>query len=526
MKNIVLFIWLFSYFAHAEVFMQEATYIMGDDDSKMTAKRKAILIAKRDSIEKAGVYMSSYSKSINGILMDDVIENFSASVLKTTVLEEVFHYPKYWVKIKAEIDIDLLNKKIQQFVSSAVHVDTQIKSAQNEIEQYNEKLEKLLDTRNKKKFLKEIQEKKRLLINKVKELSNAKNITFDTVSDTNYAYITITSPIEFTEVYRDEKYIGMAPIHMYKVPANKIIHLKGVNDKRYYPEDIVLSQSYKKLSSQIIHLEFKKADTELFLIGKENAKLYINNVITRTIFDDTRVIKIPAGKNIRISIVHQDGCFSVRKDLWANKTYEMNYRLNKKICSSLENTIEHNGLAYKTVLSPFTGKVWLDRNLGAKRVCTAVDDSSCYGDYYQWGRDADGHEKKRSKGFIKGKKQNRYDWNESQDDTLWKGRNAKNNPCPKSFRIPSIDELYAETIQKGIRNKGDAFMSFLKLPASGFKSKENGYLENRGRYTQLWSSNVEDIYAKYIYFDTKHFGVDSSSRANGNGVRCIKNSRP
>lgn len=54
------------------------------------------------------------------------------------------------------------------------------------------------------------------------------------------------------------------------------------------------------------------------------------------------------------------------------------------------------GLVYETVTSPVTGRVWLDRNLGASQVCTALDDTNCYGDYYQWGRDTDGHEKSNS----------------------------------------------------------------------------------------------------------------------------------
>ena len=48
---------------------------------------------------------------------------------------------------------------------------------------------------------------------------------------------------------------------------------------------------------------------------------------------------------------------------------------------------------YLEVTNTTTGETWLDRNLGASRVCTALDDAACFGDYYQWGRDADGHEK-------------------------------------------------------------------------------------------------------------------------------------
>ncbi|MDZ7738239.1 MAG: hypothetical protein U5K32_04030 [Bacteroidales bacterium] len=38
----------------------------------------------------------------------------------------------------------------------------------------------------------------------------------------------------------------------------------------------------------------------------------------------------------------------------------------------------------------------MDRNLGASQVATASDDENGYGDLYQWGRSADGHESRTS----------------------------------------------------------------------------------------------------------------------------------
>ena len=45
-----------------------------------------------------------------------------------------------------------------------------------------------------------------------------------------------------------------------------------------------------------------------------------------------------------------------------------------------------------TVVNPVTGKVWLDRNLGATQVAISSTDADSYGDLYQWGRNADGHQ--------------------------------------------------------------------------------------------------------------------------------------
>ena len=48
------------------------------------------------------------------------------------------------------------------------------------------------------------------------------------------------------------------------------------------------------------------------------------------------------------------------------------------------------------VTNPTTGKIWMDRNLGASQVATSSTDANAYGDLYQWGRAADGHESRTS----------------------------------------------------------------------------------------------------------------------------------
>src|SRR5574344_2515705 len=48
------------------------------------------------------------------------------------------------------------------------------------------------------------------------------------------------------------------------------------------------------------------------------------------------------------------------------------------------------------VTNPTTGRIWMDRNLGASQVATSSTDEAAYGDLYQWGRAADGHESRTS----------------------------------------------------------------------------------------------------------------------------------
>ncbi|GHB53105.1 hypothetical protein [Mongoliitalea lutea] len=48
------------------------------------------------------------------------------------------------------------------------------------------------------------------------------------------------------------------------------------------------------------------------------------------------------------------------------------------------------------VINPRTGRVWMDRNLGASQAATHISDNLAYGDLYQWGRGADGHQCRNS----------------------------------------------------------------------------------------------------------------------------------
>ena len=146
-------------------------------------------------------------------------------------------------------------------------------------------------------------------------------------------------------------------------------------------------------------------------------------------------------------------------------------------------TITHNNTTYGTVTSPYTGKVWLDRNLGASQVCTAFDDTACFGDYYQWGRNYDGHQSPTSSitttqasdvnnagsSFII------YDGDWTSVDETGATRAANwsktdgSSVCPVGYRVPTLTELKEETLDNGVTNSATAFSNFLKLPSAGWR---------------------------------------------------------
>ena len=165
--------------------------------------------------------------------------------------------------------------------------------------------------------------------------------------------------------------------------------------------------------------------------------------------------------------------------------------------------LDKQGNIYYEVHSSYTGDIWLDRNLGASRVCQSIDDKQCYGDYFQWGANKKGWK-------------NNYIAN----DNLWRGVNGKNNPCPKGFRIPTLDELTLVTVSQGLRNRKAIFNSFLKLPPAGYRYYDSGSMDGQGSEGHVWSSSSND---KYLYFSSSNdAGEHSSDRASGFSVRCIK----
>ena len=187
------------------------------------------------------------------------------------------------------------------------------------------------------------------------------------------------------------------------------------------------------------------------------------------------------------------------------------------------------------VLNPATGKTWMDRNLGASRAATSSTDAEAYGDLYQWGRAADGHQKRTSGttstlsnsdtpghgDFIIGMG-SPWDWRSPQNDNLWQGVNGINNPCPAGYRLPTEAELNSERLSWSSNNAAGAFASPLKLPVAGYRNFSYGSLFNVGSYGRYWSSTVDGSLSRSLFFSSSTAYMLSGSRANGSSVRCLK----
>jgi len=179
-----------------------------------------------------------------------------------------------------------------------------------------------------------------------------------------------------------------------------------------------------------------------------------------------------------------------------------------------------------------TGKTWMDRNLGATQVATSSTDANSYGDLYQWGRGADGHQCRTSAttstlsstdqpghgDFILAAE----DWRSSANTNLWQGVNGVNNPCPSGYRIPTETELNAERLSWSSNNSAGAFASPLKLPLAGYRGSYPPAINNVGTYGFYWSSTVSSTNSRSLFFDSSSAVMGTNYRRFGYSVRCLK----
>jgi uncharacterized protein (TIGR02145 family) len=187
------------------------------------------------------------------------------------------------------------------------------------------------------------------------------------------------------------------------------------------------------------------------------------------------------------------------------------------------------------VTNPATGKIWMDRNLGATQVATTSTDANSYGDLYQWGRRSDGHQCRTSPttstlsstntpancNFILAPN-SPYDWRSPQNTNLWQGVNGVNNPCPSGYRLPTETELNAERTSWSQNNSAGAFASPLKLPVAGNRNYSNGSLYLVGTSGLYWSSTVSSTNSRVLYFLSSNAYMNTNYRAFGFAVRCLK----
>ncbi len=112
---------LISLNAYAEIKVIEAenTYAMGDNDSKVDARRIATQEAKRKALELAGTYVASLTQVKEYKLSKDEVSTYTAGVVETEIVSEEMRgstrHPEIYIKARCKIDTGVLMEQIDRY---------------------------------------------------------------------------------------------------------------------------------------------------------------------------------------------------------------------------------------------------------------------------------------------------------------------------------------------------------------------------------------------------------------------------
>ena len=211
-------------------------------------------------------------------------------------------------------------------------------------------------------------------------------------------------------------------------------------------------------------------------------------------------------------------------------------------------TYQGSQVSYTTVRGT-DGNIWLQQNLGSTQVAGTMADEEAYGDLFQWGRWADGHQKRTSLTTATTPAPNNPTGLGAGSDLYitgtpaWWATNALTDtwtaatpetvtdtdgcdPCRalgQGWQLPTEANWEALVTAEGIANPATAFASTLKLPASGYRSNTSGALTYTGTRGYYWSATTSTTGAKYLYVGTT-IGNPSAGAPRGQGaaIRCVK----
>ena len=148
--------------AESRTFVREYYYQAGESDSKITSRTKALTEVKRLLLEEIGVYLESYinyseeqdGDRISNQFLKKEIEQISAGITETTILEENWTGIEYYIKAEITVDpedvVRQLNRSIEQRKASVVvdslnmlltEANTSIKAKESEIASLRQSLE-------------------------------------------------------------------------------------------------------------------------------------------------------------------------------------------------------------------------------------------------------------------------------------------------------------------------------------------------------------------------------------------------
>ena len=128
-------------FAAIKTIEESCEYVMGDNDTKLDAKRLCLIEGKRKILERVGTYIESNTTVLNYSLTKDEIKTYAAGLIKTDIVSEqttfngqntVMH-----MKISADVDTSVFETKMIE-----IHKDKDLATKYNKMAEEYKNIER------------------------------------------------------------------------------------------------------------------------------------------------------------------------------------------------------------------------------------------------------------------------------------------------------------------------------------------------------------------------------------------------
>lgn len=144
-----MFVYITNCTAEIKIYEGYGEYCMSEFEDAEISKQRAIENAKQNALEKSGVFLKSFSRSINSNLVNDEVIAINQNIINihdvnfATVLNGDGKSKIYQVKLKIALDTDEFKKQAQQDKQALKLLVAQSRDLEKRITEQNQRLEKL-----------------------------------------------------------------------------------------------------------------------------------------------------------------------------------------------------------------------------------------------------------------------------------------------------------------------------------------------------------------------------------------------
>lgn len=128
-------------FAAIKTIEESCEYVMGDNDTKLDAKRLCLIEGKRKILEKVGTYIESDTTVRNFSLTQDEIKTYATGLIKTVIVSEQMTFngqnTVMHMNIKADVDTSIFEAKMME-----IHKDKKLSAKYSKMAEDYKKIER------------------------------------------------------------------------------------------------------------------------------------------------------------------------------------------------------------------------------------------------------------------------------------------------------------------------------------------------------------------------------------------------